>query len=202
MLQDQFFMKNAYEFAAIVLLFLIPLRFPKSKSISDILRRRYGQSTLNRIQKFEKLDYRLRKAELDLEFLLRCRGSNVISNFFNFPVSSRSLKAPLTYNRHYQLKLLLEEIRHRESEIRVLKKKFKYSHSSLHHEISFIEFAHISSLFLRCNNRILASKRATQQKESSKLVKSNISIHDHSKVIFIFQSVNYLAAEKGFLRKV
>ena len=75
--------------AAIVFLFLIRLRFPKSKSISDILRRRYSQSTLKIIRKFEKLDYRLRKAELDLEFLLRCRDSNVIPTFLNFRVNSQ-----------------------------------------------------------------------------------------------------------------
>ena len=137
--------------AAIVFLFLIRLRFPKSKSISDIIRRRYSQSTLKRIRKFEKLDYRLRKAELDLEFLLRCRDSNVIPNFLNFRVSSHYLKASLTY-RQCQLKLLQEEIRHKKSDIRVLKKEFNSSHSSLQHEISFIDFAHVSSLFLRSNN--------------------------------------------------
>ena len=31
--------------------------------------------------KFELLDYRLHKDELNLEFLLRCRESNVIPNF-------------------------------------------------------------------------------------------------------------------------
>ena len=59
--------------AAIVFLLLIRLRFPKSKSILDILRQRYSRNTLKRIRRFEKLDYRLRKAELDLEFLLWCR---------------------------------------------------------------------------------------------------------------------------------
>ena len=70
MLQDQFTIKNAYDSCTTVFLFFIRLRFPKSKSISDILHRRAGQSALKRIRKFEKLDYRLRKAELDLEFLL------------------------------------------------------------------------------------------------------------------------------------
>ena len=50
-----------------------------------------GQSTLKRIRKFKKLDSRIHKAELDLEFLLRCRDSHVIR--INFRVSSRSLKA-------------------------------------------------------------------------------------------------------------
>ena len=107
--------------AAIVFLFLIRLRFPKSKSISDILRKRYSQSTLKRMRKFEKLDYRLRKAELDLELLLRCRDRNVILNFLNFCVSSHYLKASLRY-RQCQLKVLQEEIRHNKSDIRVLKK--------------------------------------------------------------------------------
>ena len=49
--------------AAIVFLFLIRLRFPKSKPIPDILRKRYSQSTVKRIRKFEKLDYRICKAE-------------------------------------------------------------------------------------------------------------------------------------------
>ena len=81
MLQDQFTIKNAYDSCTTVFLFFIRLRFPKSKSISDILHRRDGQSALKRIRKFEKLDYRLRKAELDLEFLLRGKDSNVIPNF-------------------------------------------------------------------------------------------------------------------------
>ena len=142
-------------------LFLIQILFPKSKSILDILRRRYGQSKIKRIRKFEKLNYRLGKAVLDLEFLLRCRDSNVISNFFNFGVSSRILKASLTY-RQCQLKLLQEKIPYNKSDARVLKKEFNTRLSSLQHEISFIDFAHVSSLFLISNNRILASKSATQ----------------------------------------
>ena len=101
--------------AVTVFLFLIRLRFPKSKSISNILSRRYGQSTPKRIQKFEKIDYGLSKAELDLELLLQCRDSNVIPNFLNFCVSSQYLKASLTYGQ-CQLKLLQEEICHNKSD--------------------------------------------------------------------------------------
>ena len=76
--------------SAIVFLFLIRLRFPKSKSISDILPGRYGQSTLKR--KRHLRDYCLRKGELDLAFLLRYRDSSGITNFLNFCTSSQSLK--------------------------------------------------------------------------------------------------------------
>ena len=74
------------------------------------------------------------------------------------------------------INVVAQEIRHKKFNIRVSNKEFNSSHSSLQHEISVIGFAHVSSLFLRNNNRILALKRATQQKKLSKLVKSNIPV--------------------------
>ena len=96
--------------AAIVFLFLIQLRFPHSKSLSQIIRRRYGDKITKRLRKFEKIDYRLRKAELDLKFLVKCRDNNVISKFLNFRLATRSLRFSLTY-AHCPSNLLLEEIR-------------------------------------------------------------------------------------------
>ena len=66
------------------------------------------------------------KSWTGLEFLLRCRDSNVIPNFLNFRVSSQTLKASLKY-RKCQLKLLQKEIRDKESDIRILKKEFNVS---------------------------------------------------------------------------
>ena len=54
---------------AVVFLLLARVRFPKSKSIAEVIRARYNENTVKRIRKLEKLDYHLRKAELDLEFL-------------------------------------------------------------------------------------------------------------------------------------
>ena len=71
----------------------------------------------------------------------------------------------------------------------------------MQHEISVIDFAHVSSLFLISNNRILASKSAIQQKKLSNLVKSNISMHDPSKVIFNFPKYELSDCEKGLLAK-
>ena len=60
--------------------------------------------------------------------------------------------------------IIQEKSRHKKSDIRALKKELSFSHSSLQHEISFIDFAHVSSLFLRSSNSISASKGVTQQK--------------------------------------
>ena len=86
--------------------------------------------------------------------------------------------------------LLQDEIRHKKSDIRVLKKEVNSSHSSLQNEISFIDFAYVSSLFLRSNNRILVSKSATQQKNLSKLIKSKSLCKILIRLVLIFQGMN------------
>ena len=45
---------------------------------------RYGDKIIKRLTKFEKIDYPLRKAELDLKFLVKCRNNNVILKFLKF----------------------------------------------------------------------------------------------------------------------
>ena len=130
--------------AGIVFLFLIRLRFAHSKSLSRIIRRRYGDKIIKRLRKFEKIDYRLRKAELDLEFLVKCRDNIAIPKFSNFCLGYRSLKFSLTY-AHCQSNLLLEEIRLNKSNVRVLKKEFDNLCSSLQQQINLIDFARICS---------------------------------------------------------
>ena len=48
--------------AVIVFIFLARVRFPKSKSIAEVIRSRYSENIAKRIRTFEKLDYRLRKS--------------------------------------------------------------------------------------------------------------------------------------------
>ena len=63
---------------AIVFLFLARMRFPKSKSVHEVIRSRCSKITVERVFRLEKLDYRLRKAELNLPFSYKCDDSNVI----------------------------------------------------------------------------------------------------------------------------
>ena len=95
---------------AIVLLFRIQLRFPLSKSMSQIISSQYGDTTIKRLRKLEKIDYSLRKAELDLEFLIRCRDNNVKPRFLNFRSANDTLKSSLTYAK-CQSNVLLAEVR-------------------------------------------------------------------------------------------
>ena len=91
-------------------LFIIRLRFQRSQSIADVTRKRYGDRALKNVRKFERLDYQVRKCQLDIEFLNTCHKYNVIPNFIQFRVTNKTLKDSLTYPRCQQL-LLSEEIR-------------------------------------------------------------------------------------------
>ena len=76
----------------LVFLFIIRIRFPKGKSIADIIRSRYGEAFVRTICKFEKSDYKLRKGHLDLRVLLGCKKSNVIRKFLQFKLANSHLQ--------------------------------------------------------------------------------------------------------------
>ena len=100
----------------LVFLFIIRLRFPRSQSIADAIRKRYGDKALKNVRKFERLDYQVRKCQLDIEFLNTCHKYIVIPNFLRFRVTNKTLK---DYSRCQQL-LLNEEIRCKKRSLRQL----------------------------------------------------------------------------------
>ena len=145
------------------------VRFPKSKSIAEVIRSRYSENTVKIIRKLEKLDYRLRKTELDLQFLCKCDDYNVIPNFLNLRLANSHLKYSSTY-RLCQLNLLREEIRQKKSTLRSLQKEFSSLKVPLQNEFNLIDFAHVSTVFFGINDKILKSKSSVQQTKFYKLL--------------------------------
>ena len=79
--------------AVIVFLFLARVQFSTSTSLAEAVRSLYNENTvLKKKRKLEKLDYCLLKEELDLQFLFKCDGSNVIPKFLNFRLANSHLK--------------------------------------------------------------------------------------------------------------
>ena len=54
--------------ATMVFLFLMRLRFPNSKSILSIIKKRYGRETLKLIRNVENVDFKFKKPTLNLDF--------------------------------------------------------------------------------------------------------------------------------------
>ena len=44
---------------------------------AKVIKKRYGQNTVKKLRKLEKLDQRLRKAQIKLEFLVNCNNNSV-----------------------------------------------------------------------------------------------------------------------------
>ena len=66
---------------SLVFLFIIGIRFPRGKSIADIIRNRYSETYIKKIRMFKKYDFKLQKCHLDLRFLLDCKNDGVIPKF-------------------------------------------------------------------------------------------------------------------------
>ena len=93
----------------IVFLFTIRCRFPKLKSLSEIMHFRYRNHVLKDIRKYEKHDYRLRKTHLDIAFLRNCLDNDVCPTFLRYKLSSKRLQKSESYRRSQHL-FLQEEI--------------------------------------------------------------------------------------------
>ena len=152
----------------------------------EVMRKRYGQDTVKKLRKLEKLDCRLRKAQIDLEFLVNCSNNSVVPKFLNFRVATKSLKSSRTYQQ-CQLSLLHEEICQKKFNIRVLLKEFEFLHSTLQAEIRFIDFAHVRSLLLGHNDKILKQRSTIQQKKFNNLLKDKKPQHDPEKIVFNYK---------------
>ena len=96
-----------------------------------------------------------------------------------------------------QLSLLHEEIRQKKSNIRVLLKELEFLQSIL----SFIDFAHVSSLFLGHHDKVLKQKSTIQQNKFNNLFTYKKPQHDPKKVIFKYSSYVLPEAEKSLLQK-
>ena len=131
----------------LVLLFLIRLRFPKGKSISEIISTRYGRPTLQRFRDAEKNCFRTNKLELDINFLNVCKDYEVIPKFIKFKVYNRSFQYTRTY-RSWQFKLLDIEISSQKKKLRKCKADYETALQDLKSILSFIDFKCIFTLII------------------------------------------------------
>ena len=141
---------------AYILLFVIKCRFPWGKSFADIIRGRYDEDTLTMVRKLEKLDFKTRKCQLDVEFLQLCVDNNLVPKFLNFKVTNGMLRASKTY-RDCQRKLLKQELSNRRTQHRTKSKEFKNIKDKLVRKISLVDdnTYHIS-IFTKSNNKALS----------------------------------------------
>ena len=84
----------------------------------------------------------------------------------------------------------------------MLRKEFDFPLFTLQAETSFIDFAHVRSLFLGHYDKVLKQKSTIQQKKLNNILKHKKPQHDPEKIIFNYSSYVLSEAEKSLLLKV
>ena len=123
----------------LVFTFLIRLRFPKTKGFVQVVKQRYGPSALQQYRLLEKLDFKLKKANLDLEFLTTCKRHETIPKFLHFKVHNYNVPST-TFYRSFLFKLLDFEIKHKIKLIKRTETRLETARSDLKNNISHLDY--------------------------------------------------------------
>ena len=154
---------------ALVFMFLTRLRFPKNLSLIQVIHKRYSNSVVKLVRRFEKLDFKHRKAALDLQFLKTCQEFKVTPWFPQFRVANYSLRQSQTYQTCKKW-LLLKEIRIKKRNLKTLVRELPAVKEELLRSISFLNFNHIINLIVSTDEKSILKSRHVQQKKLRNLI--------------------------------
>ena len=187
---------------AYILLFVIKCRFPSGKSVADIIRARYDEETLTKVRKFEKLDFKVRKCQLDVEFIQLCVDNDLVPKFLNFKVTNGMLRGSKTY-RDCQRKLLKQELANRRTQHKTKLKEFKSIKNELVRKISLVDYTHLITIFTNSNDKTLSKCQKVHKKKLYDLgyFESNNGENDPDQVIYNYSSYILTDMEKSLLAK-
>ena len=185
------------------IIFITRLRFPPGKSLATILNKRYNNGALEAFRKFQRLELKLGKAKLDLDFLSTCKKRSVIPRFLWFKVANRRLRTSSAY-RQCQNKLLQDEINAKHARIRVLSAQVTTSHSNLASLVSNLDFIHLKHVSDRENSNKLCQHQRVQDRKIFRLCigqKSSANSFNPDDVVFNFSNRLISDKEKEILSK-
>ena len=184
---------------SLAFLFIVRLKFPLDKSIANLIRSRYNDKAVKLIRRFEKLDFKLRKNEADLDFLQSCQQNHLRPKFLNFKVASSSLHFSRTYKK-CQLQLLKQKIKEKVSIISKQKKEVVDLKKCIKNKLSIIDFAHICCLFLVGNYKKITKVKETHCKKLKNLGLTSVErSHNSDKIIINYSSCQLSDTEKTVL---
>ena len=185
------------------MIFIARIRFPPGKSLAAILNQRYNNGALEWFRKFQRLELKLGKAKLDLDFLSTCKKRSVIPRFLWFKVANRRLRTSSAY-RQCQTKLLQDEINAKHARIRILSAQVTTAHSNLASLVSNMDFIHLKHVSDRENSKRLCQHQRVQDRKMFRLCagqKRLTNSFNPDDVVFNFSNRLISGKEKEILSK-
>ena len=133
---------------AFFILFIIKIRFPRTKTLIQVIHDRYNEETVRQFRKLEKLEKKLSKIACDLSFLNKCARFNLRPRFLNFRLYRRDLERSPAY-RDFQRDLLFNEITSKEKQQHKITRQRDETAEGLSKSILWLDYDHLISVIER-----------------------------------------------------
>ena len=151
------------------------------------------------IRQYQKLDYRMRKIDLDIEYLNTCQNKGLCLTFIQYKISSICLENSNAY-RLSQRVFMQEELSFKNVEQEKIVLEMERIQSDLRMVINLIDWKHITRTFLESNIKTIKRMEGIQNYKSSDLMSKKLQ-HNLKKVIHNFSSYQLSDTEKLLLCK-
>ena len=129
-------------------------------NIYNDIARKYGNATVKKFRKYEKLEFKKNKLKLDIDFLTNCKQFVVYPKFLIFKLPRVSNKDALSFRK----RILRSAINQHNKEFQNLSKELSLSKYYLHTQISTIDFYVSTKSITSYNKKSLQKSLYTQQK--------------------------------------
>ena len=124
------------------------------------LARKHGNVAVKDFHKYGKLQYKMNKLKLDIDFLNNCKQLDVYPKFLIFKLPNVSNKDALSIRK----RLLRSAINKRNKELQHLSKELSLSENFLSTQLSTIDFYILTKSITSYNKKSLQKSLYTQQK--------------------------------------
>ena len=124
--------------SVLALLFLIQAWCGSHENVPEYLRNKYGSNCLVSYHRWTNISRKCKKAELDLEFLQKCKIYHVVPKFLRFKLYRKSLKSANFY-RKWQNKLLTNELNLKKSSCHKLRMSVDHHEQALAKSLSTLD---------------------------------------------------------------
>ena len=183
----------------LILSFICKIYLPENKPISRIIRRKFGQETLDLFRQVENTWRRFSKVTHDLHFLNCCKTFNVFPSFLRFKLFRKDLYNSELY-KDFQRKLLDTEINDKKKNISHLRSKLVSVKSNLRESVSFLTYLCLIHFIQRGISKTSEKIRAKHKVKIEKIGgRIDFKTCDSKSVLFNFSDYNLSSREKLLL---
>ena len=180
-------------------MFIVRCRFPRTRSLAEVTRERYGNHILKFVRRYEKLEYKILKIDADVEFLQTCLDNELCPNFLRYKMSSRRLRTSNSYAASQRL-FLQEEITFKTADRVKLGNELDNLQNEIRTVVSFIDWNHIHNTLATSNEKMVKKVKVIHNYKLSELMGSELK-HNPDDVIRNYSSYQLSDVEKSLLSR-